>query len=205
MSVLYGVGIDDLPYKKKERDKDGKTTWECPYYSRWRGMIRRCYSDIALTRNPKYSGCTVCDEWLVFSNFKSWMETQDWEGKHLDKDILFVNNKLYSQHTCVWVEPIVNTFVCGEDKADNTSGYTGVTYQKDCGKWKAQCKNTFGITPYQKRGYLGLYLSKEEAYFAWKARKYELACKLAESKYVTDDRVAEALRNRYKQEETAHD
>lgn len=95
--LVYGVGVDDLDYPKKKLLPNGKYSF-CPYYQRWRGMIRRCYSKAQLGKNPNYEGCTVCDEWLTFSNFKSWMEKQDWEGKELDKDLLVRGNKVYSPH-----------------------------------------------------------------------------------------------------------
>lgn len=34
------------------------------------------------------------EEWLLFSNFKSWMEQQ--EEKVLDKDLLHTHNKIYT-------------------------------------------------------------------------------------------------------------
>lgn len=30
----------------------------------------------------------MADEWNTFSNFKNWMEKQNWEDKQLDKDII---------------------------------------------------------------------------------------------------------------------
>ena len=60
--------------------------------------------------SPTYKGCSVSEEWLRFSNFKRWMEKQDWDGKQLDKDILFEGNKVYSAETCVFVTSVVNSF-----------------------------------------------------------------------------------------------
>ena len=39
--------------------------------------------------------------------FKAWMETQYWEGKHLDKDFLG-DGKLYSSETCCFVPKWLN-------------------------------------------------------------------------------------------------
>ena len=73
-------------------------------------MLQRCYSESHLVRQPTYKGCSVCEEWLTFSNFKSWMEQQDWEGKQLDKDLLVYKNKIYSPETCVFVSSVINSF-----------------------------------------------------------------------------------------------
>ena len=73
-------------------------------------MLARCYSAKFQEHCPTYTGCTVAEDWLKFSNFKDWMEKQQWEGKQLDKDILFEGNKVYGPDTCVFVSPMVNTF-----------------------------------------------------------------------------------------------
>ena len=116
--LVYGVGINDADYVVKEWETIGyvkgkrkqKIVWECPYYRVWVNMLKRCYSTKYKEIRPTYEGCVVSDEWLTFSNFKSWMDCQDWEGKQLDKDILFERNKIYSADTCVFVTPMVNSF-----------------------------------------------------------------------------------------------
>jgi hypothetical protein len=95
---LFGVALNDADYPVvKHGLVNGKVriTWRCPYYTRWYGMIRRCYQDKFTSRNIKYSECSVCDEWLTFMNFKVWMHNQDWKGKELDKDLICIGNKVY--------------------------------------------------------------------------------------------------------------
>jgi hypothetical protein len=36
--------------------------------------------------NDTDTGCSVSDDWKYFSNFKLWMEKQDWGRKHLDDE-----------------------------------------------------------------------------------------------------------------------
>jgi hypothetical protein len=99
---VYGVGINDADYKIYHQIKCGdgtrKTLWVCPYYSTWCSMLERCYGRRSKDKRPTYAGVTICDEWLTFSNFKAWMEQQDWEGKYLDKDYMSVitGKKIYS-------------------------------------------------------------------------------------------------------------
>lgn len=100
--LIHGVGINDAGYNISisTRLPNGRRQEQrCPYYKRWVNMLTRCYSKAEQARNPCYIGCVVCPEWLTFSNFKRWMEQQDWKGKELDKD-KHGDGKLYSPTTC---------------------------------------------------------------------------------------------------------
>lgn len=117
---MYGVGINDADYEvKKSKKMNGKwkIVWMCPYYDRWTSMLSRCYSKKLQETHPTYKGCSVCDEWLRFSNFKKWMEEQNWEGRQLDKDFLFENNKVYSPSTCLFIPNKLNSFIITSGKA----------------------------------------------------------------------------------------
>ena len=153
-------------------------------------MLERCFCRKFKERKPTYIGCYVCDDWLVFSNFRSWMEQQDWQGKHLDKDILVVGNKVYSPDTCVFIDAKVNTFP--EDHGSARGDYPlGVCLVKTNGNFRAKCRNPFT----KKTEHLGYFNCPEKAHLAWKKRKHELACMLADDQ--PDLRVANALRTRY--------
>ena len=193
--LVRGVGVNDSNYNVKKMDIiDGvrKVTWECPFYKRWANLLNRCYSEKEWSRQPTYKDCKVCDEWLYFMNFKRWMEQQDWEGKELDKDLLFKGNKVYSPETCIFVHRKVNMFT-------NTRGASrgeymiGVYWHKTAGKFAAQCSDPL----VDSRGHLGLFNTEIEAHTAWKNQKHLYACQLADSEYVDDLRLAEALRTRY--------
>ena len=64
-NLVAGVGINDADYNVTLHDKEtGKCIiWSCPYYSRWKGMLVRCYSSNHKNKQPSYKGCTVCEEW----------------------------------------------------------------------------------------------------------------------------------------------
>ena len=143
-NLVYGVGINDANYTvsiKEEAPKvngkqNRKLIWICPFYNRWKNMIARCYSK---TKHTTYKDVTCCEEWLTFSNFKSWMETQDWRGKVLDKDFLSSkNNKVYSPETCVFIDPALNSFIL--DSAKSRGKYLqGVDFHKHTQKFRARC------------------------------------------------------------------
>ncbi len=103
--LVYGVGVNDADYKvQKFKTENGKKIqlWICPFYSKWKEMLRRCYSIQEKERSPCYTQASTVEHWHIFSNFKSWMETQDWEGKQLDKDLLVKDNKTYGPDTCLF-------------------------------------------------------------------------------------------------------
>lgn len=158
-------------------------------YTLWSNMLIRCYDELCHQKRPTYKFCTVSDEWLLFSNFHEWVIKQQWEGNHLDKDLLVVGNKLYSKDTCVFIHPLVNTFMsrCGDHSS------TGTYLRKSSGKYLANVSNPF----LKNTEFLGSFLTKDEANTAWRERKRELSILLAESEYVWDDVVKNALKNRY--------
>lgn len=191
--LLFGVGINDADYnvyKHEIFNGKHKRIWSCPIYGRWYNMLKRCYSPVYHKRRPTYQGCSAVVEWHHFSNFKAWMETQDWEGKQLDKDILFAGNKLYSPETCVFVDSKVNLFLL-ECNAARGEFPIGVVYFKPVGKYSAQCCSV----ETSKRKFLGYFNTPQEAHAAWLTYKLEQAKILAAEQ--TDARVAKALIDRY--------
>lgn len=195
--LVYGVGINDAGYVIQENEtievngvKKIKCAWQCRYYRAWVAMLARCYSTKYRERHPTYIGCTVSKEWLTFSNFKNWMQKQDWEGKQLDKDLLIRGNKVYSADTCVFVSRVVNTFTT-DSGAVRGEWLIGVDWNKAAGKFRAQCGNPFT----KKNEGLGYFTSEQEAHEAWLKRKLELARELAAIQ--KDERVAKVLVDRY--------
>lgn len=189
---LWGVGVNDSNYtlEIREKSENGKKRlkWVCPYYDKWRSMIQRCYSPSNLKRNPTYIGCEVCEDWKIFSKFKSWMEEQQWEGMQLDKDIIFLGNKLYSPRTCAFVTKRANTFVRDTSKRRGLLK-EGVSMSKNSDKYFAFCRNPFS----KGSNYLGAFNSEDDAHNAWLDKKQEFAKQLAKGE--VDTRVIDALCN----------
>lgn len=109
--MVYGVGINDAPYRPSYA-VDGKST-RCPYFHRWRKMIQRCYDPKWHVEKPTYADCSVAEEWLTFTVFRAWMEQQPWRGNELDKDLIRPGNKVYSSSACAFVPKHVNTLLGG--------------------------------------------------------------------------------------------
>lgn len=166
--LIFGIGRNDLHnHKTKYKDANGKIV-RCPFYIKWHSMLRRCYSKVLHSNNPAYLGCTVCVEWLTFSNFKSWMETQDWEGKELDKDWIVLGNKIYSPDTCCFIPKGLNNFIA--------NSFKGVDFHKRTQKFRARVHDPFTGSTY----HLGLFASYLAANKAYVDAKIKLAKKWCE-------------------------
>jgi hypothetical protein len=207
--TVFGVGINDATYITQRNEsyytEDGKrhnrTIWKCPYYVKWKEMIRRAYSSKYHEKKPTYIGCSVCDEWIYFSQFKAWVDRQpdkEWASKRLDKDLLLWNNKHYSPETCVFITEKTNSFLT--DRAATRGEYMiGVCNPKR--KYKAtkpfcaSCGNPFK----REDAYIGYYSTELEAHLAWKKKKHKYSCLLAELE--VDPRVKEILNVMYRGDE----
>ena len=181
--LLYGVGTNDADYKVQHmRRIDGKVVrdYTCPYYSRWYDMLRRCYNKKALITHPKYGNVDVCEEWFTFSNFKSWMEQQDWEGKHLDKDLTFRGSKLYSPECCRFVSQELNLFIKEAFRSKNNLK-VGVSWHKRDNKFTSQCYDYFK----GKLVHLGYCLTEDEAHLKYLEYKVSLIPRMLEEGLIT--------------------
>lgn len=191
---IYGIGLNDADYSTQtiERLPNGKQKvhWRCPYYVRWYAMFARSYSSSSLAHRPSYRGCSVSEEWYRFTEFKKWMESREWEGLHLDKDLLVFGNKVYGEDYCVFITPIVNTFI-SEIQAKNVDLPVGVSWHKRDEIYQGYCNNPFT----KMREHLGYFECYQEAHLAWVARKLGLAKDLAVIQ--TNPLVADALVYRY--------
>lgn len=134
----------------------------------WKGMIYRCYDENTQNNQPSYAGCSVCYEWLTFSNFKQWYDGNYIPGYQLDKDILFRGNKVYSPITCVFVPQYINLLLT---RKENMYGYQGVSKIKK--KYIANIKiNGSNLC-------LGRFDNAIDAFNVYKERKEEMLKEIA--------------------------
>lgn len=174
VSLTYGVGVYDID-EPTETKIDGERVRD-PYYIKWQDMLKRCYSDKYQAKSPTYVGCSVCEEWLTFSNFKKWMEKQKWEGKHLDKDIIKEGNKIYSPETCMFVEGYINKLFIdtASNRGDCPLGVC-INKRRRIKKYNAQ------IRKYGKNHHLGYYATAEEASLVYQRAKFEYVKEIAQN------------------------
>ncbi len=183
--LLYGVGFNDANYPvQRMRRVHGKVVrdWTCPYYQRWYDILRRCYNPKALKKRPNYQEVSVCESWLTFSNFKSWMVQQDWEGKVLDKDLRVKGSKIYSKDTCIFISNQVNTFIKEGTRSKNGLR-VGVSWHKRDEKYTAQCYDTLSA----KLKHLGYHETELSAYTAYLTYKRDLIPRMADEGVISSE------------------
>lgn len=191
MKKICGIGINDISTQINKEYKIKKC------YRIWNDMIRRCYDEKYHKRKPTYIGCTVCEEWLYFSNFKKWFdENYRWDlveqgiKIQLDKDLLSdKNNKIYSPTSCIFLPEKINSFISSLPMRD--SELKGVSFDKNNNKWRVRVSDFHTHTI----KYLGRFKIKEEAIFVYKTAKRKEIMKvisyLEELKY--DSKISEKI------------
>lgn len=179
--LVHGIGVNDANYKIEYTTKENKKIL-CPYYKVWLGMLTRCYSAKFLVKHPTYKECTVCSSWLVFSNFRTWMEQQDYEGKCLDKDLLVKGNKTYSPSTCIFVTNAINNLLTN---CRFGSISTGACWDKQRGMFLSSCRVE------SKNIRIGFFLTEKEASAAYIVFKQQHIISIANQQ--TDIRLKDAL------------
>ena len=182
---VYGKGyVGEGNYKSKTSDNTKHTN----QYTKWKGMLERCYDPKYSIKNNTYIDCTVCDEWHNFQNFAEWYDNNyyeiDNEKMCLDKDILIKGNKIYSPDTCVFVPQSINKLFTKRDVRRGDLPI-GAYYKKQNKKYGAVCNIKESV-----RKHLGYYDTPEEAFQAYKHFK-ENYIKQVANEY--KDRIPEKL------------
>lgn len=170
---------------------NGKIQYETLSYARFKAMHKRCLVGGAEQRNyPKYIGCTTSEMFKDYQKFVDWSCNQVGYEKsiwQLDKDILIKGNKYYSEDTCVFVPPELNTLFI---KADARRGLypIGVSYHEEENKFVASCSLGNGVVR------LGSFNSEYAAFLCYKENK-ERFIKTQANKWESyiDPRVYNAL------------
>ena len=174
--LVYGVGINDLLY-----------TRGTPSYLAWTAMLERCYCAKYQHNRNTYNDCSVCKEWLLFSNFKKWFDNPEngyKDGYHLDKDIIVKGNKIYSPQTCCLVPASVNSLLTSR-KTQRGIYPIGVAKVRS-GRFVARaCSN---------KRHIGVYDTIEEAFNAYKEVKERYIKFIAES-YFQQGKITERVYN----------
>lgn len=170
--LKFGIGVNDSPYLVKQRVNSKQLI--CPFYLKWSHMLKRCYSIKYQEIRPTYKNCTVCPEWFKFMTFREWMIKQEWQGLHIDKDILYPGNKLYSPTTCCFVSLAINSLLTNH-ALDRGKYPQGVNWSKWHKKFQAK------ISINSKSKHLGYFNTIEEAELVYKIAKKKYIIKLAQT------------------------
>lgn len=187
--LIFGVGINDAEYITAYKDTNNKRV-QCPFYGKWVALLDRCYSTDLSKRRPNYAGCTMHEEWKTFSNFKKWMESQDWKGKHLDKDLINWDAKHYGPDTCLFISPELNNLLTlrNNHRGELPLGVSRTTI-KGFEYFTASCSF------YGKQKRLGYFKTPKEAAVKYKEAKLSYINELANTE--KNPRIKQALLNLY--------
>lgn len=179
--TLFGVGYVGVGEHITGCKKDGMTE----EYHCWQNMLERCYCQKLKELHPSYYEIsTVCDEWHDFQNFATWHKEHRYkvnERLHLDKDILYAGNKIYSPKTCLLVPQRINMLFSNKP---NDRGLPNGIRKTDSGKYSAK----YGGKD------IGTYLTLEEAYSEYVKVKEKRIREVAnEYKNIIPEKVYKAL------------
>lgn len=143
--TVYGVGYLGEGKYKVYIDQEHLE----PVYNVWRTLLGRCCTEKHRKQFPAYIDCQVYDEWLCYQNFAQWWNDNIYyvgnERMHLDKDIKYAGNKLYSPETCIIVPQSINEIfhISGRKNKDKDLPYT--IKRTSRGKYSVSYKgNTLG-------------------------------------------------------------
>lgn len=145
-------------------------------------MLSRCYVDKE-GQPAYYNKRIVCNEWLNFQMFCDWHKNNLYcvnERLHVDKDILYPGNNLYSPDTCLLVPQRINMlFVNKPNKRGLPNGIS---------------KTKYGYSAKYNQIELGIFDTVEEAfsYYA-KAKEEKIREVTEEYKNIIPKKVYDAL------------
>lgn len=175
---VLGVGINDM------RGQCGMKETKKAWYA----MLNRCYNPLS-NRAAAYKNCSVCDEWLTFSNFKRWFDEHHVEGYELDKDILVKGNRVYGPGTCCFVPPRINILLINRR---NHRGDLPLGVSHNNRRFASQ------YSRYGENVHLGTFDTPEEAFQTYKIAKEAYIKEVAQGSYdkgEITEKVYQALMN----------
>ena len=185
--TLYGVGIVGSKYVTRFNSKS------LPQYEHWKGMIRRCYNDKERGKFETYNDCTVSENFLHYEYFYEWCNKQigfNCDNFDLDKDLLVKGNRVYSEHTSIFLPREINSALTKNGKTRGEH-LIGVSWHKATNKFIARVD--VGL---KNQKHLGLFNTEIEAFNTYKIAKESYLKHLAEKwKDKIDPRAYNALMN----------
>ncbi len=150
----------------------------------WKCMLERCYCGEREEHKKYFENCTVYEKWFNFQNFAEWYSNNKYVVKgrlHLDKDILYPGNTVYSPDKCLLVPQKINEQFHYRPK--DTGLPTGIRLTGS-GRYSAMCNSKS----------LGTYSTIFEAYDVYVKEKERVIKRIAdEHKGIIPAKVYDAL------------
>lgn len=159
--TVYGVGILGLV--------EG-TVVGVKSYKIWHAMLQRCYStnENISKRSRTYKDVSVCDEWLTYTNFRTWFDENYKEGYCLDKDLTVIGCREYRPESCSFVPNDINCLLIS---SDNNRGEYPLGVHKDTESEKFAAQISIKEGGKTRRKFLGYHLTPDDAFATYKGFK----------------------------------
>ena len=150
---------------QRERSVEANTTHgmcKTHLYYVWRDMLRRVGVTKGASEEEKHNyqdrGIKVCDEWLVFENFRDWALSHGYsDGLEIDRKD---NDKGYCPENCRWVTPKENT----NNRRNTTRLEDGTPLAVFCSRVGIETTGKNGKTTKQYNRILSAYLRYHKAH-----------------------------------------
>lgn len=171
-------------------------------YSLWANMMRRTSGNDKNTKS--YHNCSVSDNFKNFQYFAEWCQKQvgySLPGYSMDKDLLSMGDKTYSENNCVFIPRGLNNFY--KVRQNNCGLYPrGVSWSKQNKMLQVQ------VNAEQGHRHLGFYEDVDTAYKVYKKAKEDMAqhwyIRIKGGEFVVDSRVTAFMKDWKLPEEFAH-
>ena len=140
--------------------------------------------------NESYINCSISKEWENFETFLAWYESNYVEGWHIDKDLFGWDVKIYSEDTCCFIPPRLNTFMV--NLRDLFSGkFNGIYFRERDGVFVATVSNTS-----KNKIHLGHFNTREDAERAYVKGKFSVLDSIVEDYYtVLSDKILKGVQD----------
>ena len=182
---VYSVGILGAKYPTKV---NGVHTKE---YVVWTHVLERCYSESLHLKHPTYEDCEVSENFKSYEYFYEWCNNQigfSNQGWHLDKDLLIKGNKVYSEDSCVFLPPEINSLLI-KSTASRGKHLIGVCWSNTNKAFVAKVSRNKA-----QQEHLGFFNTELEAFNAYKEAKESFVKEQANKwKGKIDERAYNAL------------
>ena len=164
--TVYGVGFSGGREFNKSNSRKILSIWSM--------MLGRWYDDKMRIKNPSYKNCIVSDEWHNYQNYAKWYTSNEFYkvGWEVDKDLRKPGNRIYSEDTCTFVPPEINSFV-PKNNIHRGEYPIGVYWHKSSEKFVSRCSIGKHVE------YLGSFDCQIKAFNIYKLRKESYAKELA--------------------------
>jgi len=182
MEEIYKDRVNKDGYYVQQYTVDGKRK-NTRLYNLWDSLSKRSNPTRKfLERFPSYEGCE--NKFTTFQSFAVWCVSQDGYTEvdsnnkvwHLDKDVLYPGNKIYSPTTCCFVPEEVNCALtyCTQARGDFPLG----VYSRKLKSGKTVYRSTTRIAG--ERVNVGPFTTAELAHRHWQLSKIEAFVTLRE-------------------------